>query len=417
MRIAVVGTGIAGLMAAHRLQGDHDLTVYEADDRVGGHTHTVEVEEDGRPLAVDTGFIVFNHGNYPRFSALLDELGVASRPSDMSFSVRDERTGMEYRGSSLDTLFAQRRNLVRPAFHRMVWDIARFYREAPRVVGAGDDSSLGDYLREGGYGRLFRENHLLPMAAALWSTDVAGIEAMPLRFLVRFLENHGMMRFRGRPAWRVVEGGSSSYVRPLVRPFGDRIRLSTPVETLRRGPGGPEIVARDGSRERFDRVVVATHADQALRLLGDPSPAEREILGAFRTQRNDVALHTDVRLLPRARRAWSSWNYHVTREPRDVPTVTYHMNQLQGFSAREQYLVTLNRTPEIDPARVLRTFVYHHPIFDRASVAAQARLGEIDGVRDTWFVGAWRGFGFHEDGARSGEEAAAAISRGARSAA
>jgi predicted NAD/FAD-binding protein len=322
-------------------------------------------------------------------------------------------------------------------------------------VAAGEDPSLGEYLRAGAYGRLFAENHLLPMAAALWSTDAERVEAMPLSFLVRFLDNHGMMRFRGRPEWRVVEGGSREYVRALIRPFADRIRLSTPVEAIRRGPDGPAVRARGGEWERFDRLVVATHGDQALRLLSDPSPAEREILvrarrgewerfdrlvvathgdqalrllsdpspaereilGAVRYQRNEVDLHTDTRFLPRSRRAWSSWNYHVPREPRDVPTVTYRMNQLQGLEAREQYLVTLNRTAEIDPARILRSFVYHHPIFDRESVVAQQRMGEIDGERDTWFAGAWRGFGFHEDGARSGEDAALAIARGARSAA
>jgi predicted NAD/FAD-binding protein len=284
-------------------------------------------------------------------------------------------------------------------------------------VAAGEDPSLGEYLRAGAYGRLFAENHLLPMAAALWSTDAERVEAMPLSFLVRFLDNHGMMRFRGRPEWRVVEGGSREYVRALIRPFADRIRLSTPVEAIRRGPDGPAVRARGSEWERFDRLVVATHGDQALRLLSDPSPAEREILGAVRYQRNEVDLHTDTRFLPRSRRAWSSWNYHVPREPRDVPTVTYRMNQLQGLEAREQYLVTLNRTAEIDPARILRSFVYHHPIFDRESVVAQQRMGEIDGERDTWFAGAWRGFGFHEDGARSGEDAALAIARGARSAA
>jgi predicted NAD/FAD-binding protein len=402
MRIGIVGGGIAGLTVAHHLQHEHDLTLFEGAGYAGGHTNTIDVEEAGTLVGVDTGFIVFNHRNYPGFTRLLSELGVASRPSEMSFSVRNEVTGLEYRGSSLNTLFAQRRNLFRPAFHRMVRDIVRFYREAPSVLHTeAADMPLGRYLEHNRYSALFVRDHLVPMASALWSSGPERTRNMPVGFLVRFMENHGMLNLRGRPEWRTVQGGSREYVRALTRPLGDRIRLHSPVEAVRRGPEGAWL-RLGGEWIRFDRLVLALHSDQALRLLLDPSPAEREVLGAMSYQANDVVLHTDTRFLPRRRRAWSSWNYHVTATPSELPTVTYYLNRLQGLRARRHYCATLNRTSEIRPERVLRSFIYHHPVFDRAAVAAQRRHEEVSGVRDTYYCGAFWGYGFHEDGLQSG---------------
>jgi predicted NAD/FAD-binding protein len=406
VKIAIIGSGIAGLVAARRLSAEHEITVFEADDYVGGHTHTVDVEEGDRRIPVDTGFIIFSERNYPLFSQLLREIGVRSQPTDMSFSVRDERNGLEYRGSSFNTLFAQRRNIFRPSFHRMFWDIVRFNREAPRAIHEGHaESTLGEYLREAGYSRLFVENHIVPMASALWSADPARIDGFPLEYFVRFFQNHGLLGFRDRPQWRVIQGGSREYVGPLTEPFRDRIRLSTPVAAVRRNPNGVEVFPRHGQSMSFDRVVLAVHSDQALRMLTDPSEDERRILGAIPYQPNDVVLHTDTRLMPRRRRAWSSWNYHVTRDQGPLATVTYWMNKLQGLQSQEQYFVTLNRTRDIDPGRILRRFVYWHPVYEKATVAAQKEYPLINGVRNTHYCGAYWGYGFHEDGVRSAFQA------------
>ena len=402
MRIAIIGTGISGLSAAWALHRDHTLTLFEAGDYIGGHTHTVDVEVQGRPYAVDTGFIVFNDWTYPQFIALLDQLNVASRPTRMSFSVRCERSGLEYNGENLNTLFAQRRNLFRPAFHRMIRDILRFNREAPALLEQEQDSSLDAYLRAGCYSREFIDHYILPMAAAIWSAEPAIMGQMPARFFVRFFKNHGLLSVRDRPQWRVIAGGSRSYVDALVAPFRERIRLNCPVKWLRRQPGQVEIKPRGGAVEYFDQVIIATHSDQALRLLADPSAQEREILGALPYQENDVVLHTDTRLLPRRRLAWAAWNYQLPAQPRDRVAVTYNMNILQGLEAPETFCVTLNRGDAIDPARILYRTTYHHPVFTTAGVQAQARRAEISGVNRTWYCGAYWRNGFHEDGVDSG---------------
>ena len=410
MKVAVVGTGISGLVAARALHAEHELTVYEAADRIGGHTHTVEVDGPKGPVAIDTGFIVFNEATYPGFCALLRELGVDWQPSTMSFSVRCETTGLEYNGTSLDALFAQRSNLVRPSFWRMVRDILRFYREAPVLLERPDDEvTLGEYLERGRYSRAFVEQHILPMGSAVWSSRPDEMRRFPMRFLVQFFHNHGFLRVNDRPQWLVVRGGSRSYVAPLVAPFRDRIRLSTPIERLERASGGVRLCTAAGEEALYDRVVLATHGDQALRLLADATPAEREVLGAFRTQRNDVVLHTDPSLMPRRRRAWASWNYHVTDPPSDLPTVTYWMNELQGLGGETPYFVTLNRGDDIDPRAVLRRMVYHHPIYSTAAVRSQARHAEIDGAHGVHFCGAYWGYGFHEDGLQSGLTVAARL--------
>ena len=407
MKIAIVGTGIAGNVAARRLHAaGHDLTVFEALGHVGGHTHTHEVEQAGRRYAVDTGFIVFNDWTYPNFIALLDELGVASQESAMSFSVRDERDGLEYNGTTLNTLFAQRLNLVRPRFLGMVRDILRFNREAPALLGTpGGESPLGEVLRAGGYGRAFVEQYIVPMGAAIWSTDAATMQAFPAKFFIRFLLNHGMLSVDERPTWRVVKGGSARYVEKLVAPFRDRIRLRTPVEWIRRLPGQVVVKPRGGAPEHFDALFLACHSDQALRLLADPSPAETEVLSAIPYQENEAVLHTDARLLPRKRLAWAAWNYHVLREDSRRVALTYNMNILQGLDAPEPFLVTLNRTDEIDPSKVLRRITYHHPLYTAAGVAAQARQAEINGPLRTFFCGAYWRNGFHEDGVVSALEA------------
>jgi predicted NAD/FAD-binding protein len=394
MKIAVIGAGIAGNVAAWRLQREgHDITVFEAQAHVGGHTHTHAV--DG--LAIDTGFIVFNDRTYPRFVALLDELGIASQPSSMSFSVRNEASGLEYNGTRLATLFAQRRNLVRPSFYRMLADIVRFNREAPRMLASLESPTLGEYLLANGYSRAFIGDYLIPMGAAIWSTDPRRMLGFPARFFVRFLANHGMLTIDERPQWRVIQGGSARYVEKLVAPFRHRIRLNAAVRSVRRTPGA---VLVDG--ERFDYAFIACHSDQALRMLADPSAVEREVLGAIRYQENEAVLHTDTALLPRRRRAWAAWNYHVRPEHQGPVALTYNMNILQSLDARETYCVTLNRTSDIDPARVLKRLVYHHPLFTPAAVAAQARHSELNGVgrteHRTYFCGAYWRFGFHEDG-------------------
>ena len=403
MRIAVVGTGISGLVAAYLLSREHELTIFEADDHIGGHTHTHAVERFGRRYAVDTGFIVFNERTYPNFIRLLDEIGVASQPTGMSFSVRCERTGLEYNGTDLNGLFAQRRNLLRPSFHRMVADILRFYREAPALLVDGDPAlTLGQYLERGHYSRPFVDQHIIPMGAAVWSTDARQMLDFPARYFVQFFDNHGFLVVNGRPPWRVVCGGSHAYVGPLTRGFRERIRFRTPVRAISRKRDGVRITPWGGEAERFDAVVIATHSDQALALLSDPSPAEREILGAIPYQRNEVVLHTDARLLPRCRRAWAAWNYHLLDPAPSGAAVTYNMNLLQGLESPEPFCVTLNRGAAIDPAKVIARLTYHHPVYTRAGVAAQARRNEISGVNRTYFCGAYWGHGFHEDGVVSG---------------
>ena len=399
MKIAVVGTGIAGNTVAYDLCREHDIVVYEANAYAGGHTNTLEVESGGREYAIDTGFIVYNERTYPNFIRLLDELGVASQATSMSFAVRDETTGLEYQGSSLNNLFAQRRNLVKPGFWRMIGDILRFNREAPALLdGPGDNITLGDYLAAHGYSRRFVDHYIVPMGAAIWSSDPATMHRFPARFFVRFFVNHGLLSLRNRPAWRVIRGGSKRYVERLTAPFRERIRLATPVEWIRRTPAGARVKARGAEAEHFDAVFIATHSDQALRLLTDASPLEREVLGALPYQKNEAWLHTDTSVLPRARRAWAAWNYTIPANTQRQVVVTYNMNILQSLDAGETFLVTLNDGDGIDPSRVLRRVTYHHPVFTPEGVAAQGRHAEINGAQHTWFCGAYWRNGFHEDG-------------------
>jgi predicted NAD/FAD-binding protein len=409
VRIAIVGSGIAGLASSWLLSRVHEVTLFEANDYLGGHTHTHEVEIAGQHHAVDSGFIVYSPRHYPLLTRLFAELGVDSQPTTMSFSVRSEASGLEYNAGSLDGLFCQRRNLLSPRFLGMVRDLTRFYREAPLLLRHADDGpSLGEYLGLQRYGAAFRDEHLVPMASALWSSPPGRILEFPARHLVQFMANHQMLDLGGRPAWRVVRGGSASYVRALRARWQVRERLQCPVRRVRRS-GSEVLLSHARGCESFDQVVLACHSDQALALLEDASDRERSVLGAIAYQANDVVLHTDGALLPRQRKAWAAWNAFIARDPDAPCTVSYCTNLLQGIASPEPILVTLNRTDAIDPAKVLRRMRYHHPLHTHAAVAAQRRRAEIQGIDRTWFAGAYWGWGFHEDGMRSALEVAAGL--------
>ncbi len=402
MKIAIVGTGVSGLVAAHLLHRGHELTVYEAGARIGGHSNTVRVDLEDETHWVDTGFIVFNDHNYPNFEALLAELGVATQPSHMGFSVSDGNGDFEYSGTPRG-LFARPAHLLSPSFLGMLRDWRRFNREARALIGMnGTAPSLGAWLEERGFSEHFIERLIVPQASAVWSADPEQMWSFPASFMAEFFENHGMFSLSDRPRWRTVSGGSISYVEAIAAPWRDRVRLRAPVRRIERLVDGVRIEAEGCESEDFDQVVIATHSDQALALLADPSEAEREILGAIPYQRNEAVLHTDASLLPRRRAAWSSWNFHLTPEPARGTTVTYWMNNLQQLRSKHQLLVTLNRGEEIDPETVLRRFAYEHPVYTAAGVAAQARHAEISGPgRSTHFAGAYWGWGFHEDGVLS----------------
>jgi predicted NAD/FAD-binding protein len=411
-RIAVVGSGIAGLSAAWLLSRDHAVSLFEANDYLGGHTHTVDVTLDGVTAPVDTGFLVFNERTYPNLIALFDHLGLASTASDMSFSVRLAAERLEWAGSNLATVFAQRRNLLRPAFWGMLGDILRFNREATALAQQRVDSaqSLGEFLDAGGYGRAFRDWYLLPMAGAIWSCPTAAMLQYPARTFFTFCANHGLLQVSDRPKWRTVNGGARSYVEKLAAFIPD-IRLSTPVQQVVRDPRGVTLNFSGYSAEHFDAVVLACHSDQALRLLGDADGLERRVLGAIAYQDNEVVLHTDESFLPRRRSAWSAWNYHAdhaTDAGRPVG-VSYLINKLQPLPFARPVIVTLNPAHAPRPEYIIDRYRYAHPVFDLGSIAAQTRLPGIQGRHNTWFCGAWAGYGFHEDGLKAGLGVAAAF--------
>jgi predicted NAD/FAD-binding protein len=408
MRIAVIGSGIAGMAAAYFLRRTHELTVFEAGDQPGGHTATVDVTVGGVRYPVDTGFIVYNRRNYPVFSSLLAQLGVATKPTAMTFSMTDPARGTEWAGGSLRALFADGR-----AFSRLLRlrEILRFNREAREILARPDDDTpLVAYARARGYSAAFVAEVLAPMGQAIWSADPSEFQRFPARFFVRFFANHGFLDLTGAPTWRVVRGGSKQYVPLLTQGFRDRLRLATPIERVERAADHVRVTPRGGSVERFDQVIFAVHSDQALALLGDASPAEKEVLGALPYQPSDVVLHTDCALMPRRRAAWAAWNYHLPLTPPAGPTVTYDMNRLMGFESPVRFLVSLNRTPEIAPSSILGRYRYHHPVFTAAGIRAQKRWAEISAAeRRTHFAGAYWGFGFHEDGAASGLRVARAL--------
>jgi predicted NAD/FAD-binding protein len=410
VRIAIIGTGIAGLTAAHLLHAEHELTVFEADDHVGGHTNTIRVDTDEGTWDIDTGFIVLNDRNYPRFEALLDELGVARQPTNMSFSVSAEDEDFEYSSHGVRGLIAQPTNLARPRFLAMVADYVRFNRAARRLLDdPGDDRSLRAFLDDERFTRWFIDRLLVPQAAAVWSADPEHMWSFPARFLAEFFAHHGMLSLLGRPRWATIAGGSHRYVAALTAPFADRIRTRAPIVAVTRHPTHVEVVPAGDAPEEFDEVVIAAHADDALAMLTDPSPSEAEVLGAFSYQPNEAVLHTDRSLLPRRRAAWSAWNYHLPSRPRSRCAVTYYMNHLQSLDADRPFCVTLNRTAAIDPDKIIRAIPYAHPVYTRASMAAQERHAQISGVDRTHYCGAYWSWGFHEDGVVSAEQTVARL--------
>lgn len=399
MRIAIIGSGISGLHAAWRLSGEHDVTVFEANDYVGGHTNTRDVVWDGQHYAIDTGFIVFNDWTYPNFIAMLRELDVAWQPSDMSFSLQCERTGLEYNGTSLNSVFAQRRNLFRPSFLQMLREILRFNREAKAFRAEGADGvSLGEYLRRGRYSRDFVERYIVPMGRAIWSAEAGAMLECPAAFFIGFFDRHGMLSVDQRPQWRAIKGGSREYVRKLMRATKAQLRLRAPVVQVARFPNQVVVRTKGGDAEHFDAVFFACHADQALAMLHQPTSTEREVLSAFPYTANEAVLHTDATLLPRAPLARAAWNYHALANDQQPVALTYDMNVLQSIQAPIRFLVTLNHSAAIDPSKVIERFSYHHPVYLPAGVAAQARHREINGTLGSYYCGAYWRYGFHEDG-------------------
>ncbi len=413
MKIAVIGGGITGLSAAWLLCRQHDVSLYESAERLGGHANTVDVDIGGERIPVDAGFIVYNEHNYPHLTKLFAALDVATVASDMSFAISLNRGRFEYAGSSRG-LFAQPRNVLRPSFWRLIADLLRFYRDAPGFADRDDldDLTLGDLLAQGGYSDLLARRHILPMAAAIWSSKLSDVLDFPARTFVQFFENHGLFRLGERPQWRSVLGGSRRYVDALAAPFRHKVHLATPVATLRRTPAGVIVRAKTGHEQRFDEVVVAAHADQALAMLGEnASNAERQILSAFRYQENHAVMHSDTALMPRRRHAWASWNYMSDGclDDLDQVSVSYWMNRLQQLRTDRDIFVTLN--PERLPSRDLThaSFTYHHPQFDKAALDAQHELPAIQGYDRLWFCGSYCGYGFHEDGLQAGIAVAEAL--------
>ena len=401
-RIAIVGGGISGLLAAAELRrAGHEITLFEAADYAGGHTNTIDVETESGTIGVDTGFIVLNDRNYPNFERVLSELGVRTQPASMSFGVSDSHGDFEWAARGPRGIFARPAHLADPKFIRMLADLVRFNREARELLDDdGSGPSLREFLTNGGYSEYFIERLIVPQAAAVWSADPQQMWSFPASFLARFFDNHGVLQLRNRPRWRTIRGGSKRYVEALTAPFADRIRLSSPVRRIEREPGGV-LIALDGSEERFDEVVVATHSDQALTMLAEPTDLERRLLGAFPYARNEAVLHTDTSIMPRRRAAWASWNYHLVDQPSGSSTLTYDMNRLQSLETDEQYLVTLNRTDAIDPGKIIKVIDYAHPVYTTEGLAAQARWSEISGIDRVHYCGAYWRWGFHEDGAWS----------------
>ncbi|EOZ5530421.1 NAD(P)/FAD-dependent oxidoreductase [Vibrio metschnikovii] len=405
MKIAIIGSGISGLTCGHYLHQQHDVTIFEANDYIGGHTATVDVELNGQSYAIDTGFIVYNDRTYPNFIKMMNEIGVRGVATQMSFSVRNDANGLEYNGHTITTLFAQKRNWFKPSFYRFIREILRFNQLAKAAAADAEHSvqTLGEFLHHHQFSDYFCENYILPMGAAIWSSSLADMRAFPLTFFLRFFLNHGLLDITHRPQWYVIEGGSRAYIEPLTQGFRNKIRLNAPVEWLRRSGQGIELQVH-GKIEHFDEVIFACHSDQALALLSDANHLERELLGAMGYQANEVILHTDTSLLPKRKAAWASWNYRlagdVDQETR-LPALTYNMNILQHIDSSETFCVTLNSSESINPNKVLRKFTYHHPVFNRAAIAAQQRKAEVSGVNHTWFCGAYWHNGFHEDGVKS----------------
>ena len=430
-KIAVIGSGISGLGCAYLLQRRHEVSVFEANDYAGGHTHTHSIAVGTQSYQVDTGFIVFNPNHYPNFVRLLSELGVADQPTLMGFGVKNERSGLEYNATTVNQLFAQRSNLLSPRFWQLIRDLKRFYRTPHPLLTMPDPGpTVGEYLKSEGYSEIFAQDHLIPIASALWSSPGIGIEAFPAKYLAQFMANHHMLNTDStRPPWRVVKGGSQSYTRALLAKLKQPVRLNSPVQRVQRDASGVTIAFNqqefNHKTERFDHVVFACHSDQALKMLSEPSNAERAVLGALRFQANDVLLHTDTSIMPKRRKAWAAWNAHIAADENSNQkcTVTYWMNLLQSIDAPVEFLVSLNCNERIDPAKILKRLRYEHPIYTHETVQAQKRRAEINGVTPqtpnvqnalgrSFYCGAYWGFGFHEDGLRSAVEVAEMLDSG-----
>lgn len=411
MRIAVIGGGISGMMAWYLLDKQHDITVFEAGDYLGGHTATVDVDVNGHSYAIDTGFIVFNDWTYPLFNKFLARLGVSQQHTTMSFSVKNEAENLEYNGNTLTSLFSQRRNLFRPSFWRMLKDVVRFNKLGKKLLAQDSpelDMTLGGFLQQHRFGDEISRNYLMPMGAAIWSAGLADMPAFPLRFFLRFFHNHGLLNISNRPQWSVISGGSRSYVQALTRQLGtEKVRLNQQITTVKRSETGVSLQFADGSSEQFDKVILACHSDQALKLLGaDATTDEAAVLGNIAYQQNDVVLHTDTRLLPKRQRAWAAWNYNLAAEQHSRATLTYNMNLLQGIDSDTTFCVTLNNTAAIDSSKILRQFQYSHPVYNEKTLLAQQQRGLINGQNHTYFCGAYWYNGFHEDGVKSAVDVA-----------
>ena len=412
MKIAIIGGGISGMVAAHRLHRDHSITLFEANDYIGGHTNTIDVESEQGTFSVDTGFIVFNDRTYPNFIRLLDELGVESQPTRMNFSVSCAQTGLEFRGADFNGLFAQRKNLVNPKFHRLLWDLLRFNRLGQNLLESdGEDETVSDFLERHKFSQQFVHQYFLPMGAAIWSAPFAMFRKFPIRFIAEFYHNHGLLGITNRPQWRVIKGGSRQYIGPLTKGWADRIKLNSPVESVQRHDGGVSVKPVGNKAEPYDHVIFACHSDQALSVLGDnATPIEREILSAFPYQPNLAILHTQESVLPRNRRAWACWNYYNPSTESDVATVTYNMNMLQSLESNQTYCVTLNDPGHIAEENIIGSFKYSHPTFGVNRSQMQRRHGELINQNSTSFCGAYWGNGFHEDGVNSAMAVVEALS-------
>jgi predicted NAD/FAD-binding protein len=405
MRIAIIGTGISGMTSAYLLSEDHEVVVYEANDYIGGHTNTVDVSLNGQKYAVDTGFIVFNEKTYPNFVKLMKRLDVGWQKSVMSFSVQCDKTGLEFSPSNFNSLFIQRRNLLRPSFYRMLWDVVRFKRDSEELLKSDDYAiTLAAFLNGKGYTRSFIEHFIIPMGEAVWSADPMKFNEFPAHYFAQFFKNHGFLNIKDQPQWLTVKGRSRTYIKPITKPYADQIRVSCPIASVRRQADGIEISPRNQPAEKFDQVVIAAHSDQALAMLEDPTDAEQNILGAIPYQENEAVLHCDETLLPSKKAAWASWNYHIPKEDTGRVAVTYDMNILQSIGAPEEFCVSLNLAKAINPDKIHRQYVYHHPVYNLESLTARQSHGQISGVHRTHFAGAYWGYGFHEDGVRSAVE-------------
>jgi len=405
MRIAVIGSGISGMTSAYLLSQEHEVVVYEANNYIGGHTNTVDVSLNGRQYAVDTGFIVFNEKTYPNFLKLMKRLGVGWQNSLMSFSVQCEKTGLEFSPSTLNSLFIQRRNMLRPSFYRMLWDVMRFKRDSENLLESDDyQMTLADFLSGKGYSHAFMQHFIIPMGEAVWSADPVKFNDFPARYFAQFFKNHGFLNVKDQPQWLTIRGRSRQYIKPITQPYADRVRINCPVASVRRHSDHVEIHPQNQPAEKFDQVVIAAHSDQALALLDDPTDTEKNILGVIPYQENQAVLHCDESLLPSKKAAWASWNYHIPREDLGRVAVTYDMNILQSIGAPAELCVSLNLAKAIDPAKIYREMLYHHPVYNPASLAARHSHREINGVNRTYYAGAYWGYGFHEDGVVSALE-------------